>query len=114
MASRARLLAVLLVGVLAATLLSGCRAAEKESVTTGVTRTKVTRVTGTAADTPEETVERSLPGDNTCKHVWRAADRETHMYVDATYDLPMTALCTPIRCDKCGATRHECLRRMRR
>jgi hypothetical protein len=94
--------------------LAACRAPQEEAGSTTVTRTRVSRVTGTAMDTPPpEATADDLPGQK-CKHVFHALDRETHMYVDTTYDLPMTALCTPIRCEKCGQTRHECVRQRRR
>jgi hypothetical protein len=105
----------LLLGLLAAVLaFAACRAPEEGAGNTAVTRTRVSRVTGTAMDTPPpEATADDLPGQ-ACKHVWRASERETHMYWDTTYDIPMTALCTPIRCDKCGASRHECVRQRRR
>jgi hypothetical protein len=91
----------------------GCRAPSEDAGSTLVTRTRVSRVTGTVADTPPEATASDLPGQP-CAHAWRASERETHMYVDASGEIPMTALCTPIRCDKCGASRHECVRRRRR
>jgi hypothetical protein len=112
--SRLRVLrALLLVGLLCA-VSAGCRAPKDDpGTTTIVERTRVSRVTGTEMDTPPEATADDVAGQP-CRHVWRAAERQTHMYWDTSGEIPMTALCTPIRCDKCGATRHECVRRRRR
>jgi hypothetical protein len=89
---------------------AGCRAPQEDAGSGLVTRTKVSRVTGTAADTPAEPDRPGEPGEGACRHVWRALDRETHLYYDTASEIPLTALCTPIRCDKCGPVRHECVR----
>jgi hypothetical protein len=89
---------------------AGCRAPKDDAGNTLVTRTKVSRVTGTAADTPAEADRPAEPGEGACRHAWRALDRETHLYYDTASEVPITALCTPIRCDKCGLVRHECVR----
>jgi hypothetical protein len=103
-------LAVVLAGA------AGCRAPKDDASGTAVVRTKVHRVTGTAADTPAEAGAPGEPGEGACRHAWRALDRETHLYYDTGGAIPLTALCTPIRCDKSGLVRHECvrLRRARR
>ena len=50
--------------------------------------------------------------DGICRHVWRAV--EFHPYTSTSTGIPFTDLCTVQRCDKCGATRHECARQARR
>jgi hypothetical protein len=110
---RPRALALPTLLLLGCALAAGCRSAPKDTGPTTVTRTRVSRITGTATDTPAQDVEAQLPGQP-CKHVWRIVDRETHMFVDASGEIPFTTLCTPIRCEKCGVTRHECVRRPRR
>jgi hypothetical protein len=105
-----RALAVLLATAVLATGAAGCRAPSQDAGNTVVTRTKVNRVTGTAADTPEGPQAPDEPGQGACRHAWRALDRETHLYYDTGGAIPLTALCTPIRCDKCGLVRHECVR----
>lgn len=46
-----------------------------------------------------------------CDHVWQALQDGTHGYVDPLTGLP--ALCTPLRCARCGQVRHECQGRRR-
>lgn len=46
-----------------------------------------------------------------CDHVWEAMREGTHGYVDPLTGMP--TLCTPLRCNRCGAVVHECQRRRR-
>jgi hypothetical protein len=70
------------------------------------------RVDSTAAgagrDAPAEPVSSEPKG---CAHAWLPDGEATHTYLDVASDPPLVALCTPLRCTKCGASRHECLRR---
>jgi hypothetical protein len=83
------------------------------SATTAVERRKVATATGVAgavaeALTPQETAE------GPCRHVFEAVVGGTHAWVDDSADLPIVALCTVIRCVRCGEVRHECQQRRRR
>lgn len=52
------------------------------------------------------------PDASACPHAWVAG--KPHAFWDISFDPPMVALCTPVRCTKCGEERHECAPRTTR
>jgi hypothetical protein len=96
-------------------VLAACSSGAKDDGTTRVERTKVATMSGTAntpigLETPSTaTAEDETPGK--CRHAWESMATWTHAWVDDGGDLANILLCTPIRCQKCGAVRHECARK---
>ena len=65
-----------------------------------------------AAAEQEADAEDAIEGkEGVCRHRWRAVG--FHPYTNHSTGIPFTDLCTIQRCDKCGATRHECERQRR-
>lgn len=96
----------LLVGV--TLLLVGC-ASPKEGAPP-VERTAI--VYDSTRATSAEAPEPPAPPGEACKHSWVA--ERPHLYWDTSFDPPMSALCSPVTCTKCGLTRHECAPRRRK